>query len=383
MDKLKYSRCLEHEDASIVSIGTNQSDLNQKPEDIAIECGWPYGHQEFSGETNILQRVAPLGHGSLGIVEEVRVPNRTKTFVRKQVYIPHYNRRQRLKMVQAEGDFLKSLAHPHVVKVIGTFQEGVSTGKQSYSILMSPVGDCDLKHLLDILGEQELKKDTFREQRQWLSSWFKCLSSALAYIHGQGVRHQDIKPQNIIHRGPDVFFTDFSSASNFRLGCTTSTENPARTTHMYAAPEVIAHIDHYQKHGRGTDVFALGAVFCEMRTAAQGKSVGDFQLFCRGVDDPETVDSINVGIQLTISKQRTPSLDSVLLYGNKTDRIDRWFGQDAQYTEYIKPMLRVERRSRPTASSVARSFRDTSSWSNKPCVCESQLWSLESSTVCL
>lgn len=44
---------------------------------------------------------------------------------------------------------------------------------------------------------------------------------------------QDIKPSNVIHRGSDIIFTDFSSSSRFEIGPTTSTENPARTSAIY------------------------------------------------------------------------------------------------------------------------------------------------------
>jgi len=52
-------------------------------------------------------------------------------------------------------------------------------------------------------------------------------------MHSQDIRHQDIKPSNVIYRGSDIFFTAFSSSSRFEIDPTTSTENPARTSAMY------------------------------------------------------------------------------------------------------------------------------------------------------
>lgn len=114
-----------------------------------------------------------------------------------------------------------------------------------------------------------------------------CLASTLAYMHSSGVRHQDIKPSNIIHRGSTIYFTDFSSSSQFQIGQTISTENPARTSAMYSAPEVINCDGVLNRHGRGTDVFALGAVFREMLTVLTDYSVEDLHRFLLRSDSLE------------------------------------------------------------------------------------------------
>ncbi|KAF2496352.1 kinase-like protein, partial [Lophium mytilinum] len=137
--------------------------------------------------------------------------------------------------------------------------------KQFYCLLMSPVGESDLQAFMDELGAREPTEVEIR----WLMDWFPCLTSALAYMHDQGVRHQDIKPSNIVHRGSQIFFTDFSSSSRFKIGHTTSTENPARTSAMYAAPEMLDYLQDdgtLSKHGRAADIFSLGCVFSEMAT---------------------------------------------------------------------------------------------------------------------
>lgn len=76
-----------------------------------------------------------------------------------------------------------------------------------------------------------------------------------------------------------MYFTDFSSASTFDVGQTTSTENPARTSYMYAAPEVFQINGELLKHCRGTDVFSLGAVFCEMLVVLMESTVDRFHRF--------------------------------------------------------------------------------------------------------
>lgn len=142
--------------------------------------------------------------------------------------------------------------HRHVVQIIGSYSECPPSGRQFYSLLMSPVGDQDLKAFLEVVGDPSWdgRRDMARIERSWLQTWFMCLASTLAYMHSSGVRHQDIKPSNIIHRGSTIYFTDFSSSSQFQIGQTTSTENPARTSAMYSAPEVINCDGVLNRHGR-------------------------------------------------------------------------------------------------------------------------------------
>ncbi|KAF2188407.1 hypothetical protein K469DRAFT_95219 [Zopfia rhizophila CBS 207.26] len=132
---------------------------------------------------------------------------------------------------------------------------------------MFPVGDRDLGRFLHEMGEDT--SVTRKIEKIWLRQWFSCLISDLAYIHTKGVRHQDIKPSNIVHRGDLIFFTDFNSAAQCEPGCTTSTENPARKSAMYSAPEVLDRLrdDHsLTRHGTGTDIFSLGCAFYRYAT---------------------------------------------------------------------------------------------------------------------
>src|SRR5436305_13227036 len=106
-----------------------------------------------------------LGHGSLGIVEEVKASDWSEhTFVRKRVQIPYSNRRQRLQVAQQESRILKSLAHVHIVKIIGTYEDGPLTRRKFWSMLMYPVGENDLKSFLDIFGD-ELPEQFVREKK--------------------------------------------------------------------------------------------------------------------------------------------------------------------------------------------------------------------------
>jgi serine/threonine protein kinase len=326
-------------------------------------------HQVFNqGDRDQFIIMGPLGQGSLGVVEEVRTSMKKMSMVRKRVQIP-YKRTARLEAVEREAAALRFLNHPHIVQLLGTYEEGVGTGRHFYSLLMAPVGDNDLRAFLDLSGERFAKQReakgssstlTNPKELAWLLNWFQCLASALAYMHRQGFRHQDIKPSNIIQRGPDIFFTDFSSSSAFEVGATTSTETPAYNSKMYAAPETIktTQSDQYQRHGLGSDIFSLGCVFAEMLTVLDGKKVSEFQEFC-------------LHEEMAAKPEKSWSM---LLYSDVTKHIDHWFEGAAAmnkdlYRKCIKPMLNVERKERPSADVVLARIRASSFWDAEQCSC--------------
>jgi serine/threonine protein kinase len=338
-------------------------------EEIAHSCGWTYGHRQYDRpQPNLLVVVNNLGNGSLGVVDEVQVPAPAGTFqslVRKRIRLPHLAslRSTRLLIVQEEARAVRSLNHRHITKIIGSYHEGLSTNNQFYSLLLYPVGDRDLKTFLDILGSEGLDQQTYEIEKPvraygkaWITHWFICLTSALAYMHAHGVRHQDIKPSNIIHRGSHIFFTDFSSSSRFEVGNTTSTENPARTSQRYAAPEVLRFTEGYTKHGRGTDVFALGAVFCEMLAVLRRHSVEQFHCYLLQHGGAST----------------TYGAQSGIYYGRMMASMHEFFADDVFYRGSIAHTLAGDRHARPNAERLLADIKSCQPWERgEYCSCES------------
>jgi serine/threonine protein kinase len=283
----------------------------------------------------------------VGVVDEVKMAG--ITFARKTIGLRSSNGKSRLPQIQQEIRSIKALLHPHIISIIGDYQESYSGSRQFYCLLMHPVGDEDLNAFFD----REASRLTSGQSvsivtSAWIQKWFKCLSSALAHIHSRGVRHQDIKPSNVIRRGSDVLLTDFSSSGEFELSHTTSTENPAPCTRMYAAPERLADIELLERHGTRSDVFSLGCLFAEMMTVLSSRSVGEFRLFCKaGQDHPgsqlfyaSALDEVTMWLQDVFLNRRKSSLRS-----------------DVGVFNLVESMLHMDRQKRPSAEEVLEAFR--------------------------
>ena len=315
--------------------------------------GWSSQHIVLGpADEEMLEVCSTLGQGSLGIVEEVRCKDtQLPTFVRKRVKLPFRNRKNILQIIQEEAKNLKALAHPHVVTLIGSYEERRHNNRHFYCLLMSPVGENELREFLEIYGEQDPMPQGTTEWSGWLRRWFVCLASALSYMHDQGIRHQDIKPSNIVHKGNRIFFTDFSSSSTFEVGHTTSTENPSRSSPMYAAPEIsswAAGTGGMRRHGRSSDIFALGCVFCDMLNVWQGRSLSDFH------------DYLAYGDGTTTGPFR---------YSDRVDLITAKLQPSTLLEHCILPMLSTDRSARPTAAETMRKILSLDVWWGMECEC--------------
>lgn len=290
-------------------------------------------------EKDVWASVEHLGKGSLGVVDEVRRKGtELPTIVRKRVALPIQKKKEEQirEIIRKEAATLRALRHPNIITLLGSYEDRTNTRCSSYCLLMAPVGERDLESFLIRVSDPDinLSQATQLRYRSWIQSWYTCLASALAYMHSNGVRHQDIKPSNIIHRQDHIFFTDFSSAGNFNVGHTTSTANPTRSTAMYAAPEALLPLcSADSRFGTALDVFGLGCVFCDMLTVETGSTVYEFCEF--------------------LTEGDTPAFGGGLRYSENLSRFPAFFQDKGDfYKDCISTMLAFDRKARPTAEAV-------------------------------
>jgi serine/threonine protein kinase len=211
-----------------------------------------------------------------------------------------YCRKRKIQADQRrEIDILKKLSYRHVVKVLGTYTQGSELG-----FLIWPVAPCDLATFMDdidVLHEsltvrnncdidehqltQAMKRfdrvcphangepDAYKSAISRLSACFGCLSGALGYVHGQRIRHKDIKPRNILISHDGLWLADFGVSSDFSALSNSQSEAIERGTMQYFAPEVAE----FDRSGRAADMFSLGCIFLEMLALIKGVPLGELR----------------------------------------------------------------------------------------------------------
>ena len=141
--------------------------------------------------------------------------------------------------VEREISMLQKLQCPGIIRVLS------SDSDKGIVVLEYAEGGDLLTRLLDSPISEELVKKTVYQ-----------ILNALVYIHGMGIIHNDIKPDNILisdldYRGDNVILSDFG------LACDTDESGLAREyrgTFEYAPPEKLRGVP----YGPAADIWSLG-----------------------------------------------------------------------------------------------------------------------------
>jgi serine/threonine protein kinase len=123
------------------------------------------------------------------------------------------------------------------------------------------LADCDLAYVLSLSVEARrtiIPDDSLRKA-------YGCLSFSLSHMHEMGIRHKDIKPQNVLVRNASLIFTDFGTSKDYSE-LTNSLTMGGTSTRKYAAPKFTGDVNHQAP----ADVFALGLVLLSIWSVLEG-----------------------------------------------------------------------------------------------------------------
>ncbi len=206
--------------------------------------GTPFGPYRLLGE---------LGSGGMGRVWKAWDTRLKRVVALKQILSQGAADAVQVERFMREARLAAKLRHPHIVAV---HDVGVVDGLHYF------VGD---------FVEGATLGDRLREgvtPRQ-AATWVKAVAEALAYAHGQGVIHRDVKPGNVlIDAGGVPFVADFGLAKDVDVAGSATRGAPLTLsgyivgTPQYMSPEQAS--GRPEAIGAASDQFSLGAVLYEL-----------------------------------------------------------------------------------------------------------------------
>jgi serine/threonine protein kinase len=234
----------------------------------------PLAHEIYPLPSKIpYKHLTYLGHGSGGTVDKVQHVTTSTVYARKRIAMPKINAdrshlsarylddaSKKVQKIKEEARIIRRLKHPHIVRVIFTYESPNDEDRPNFCLLLLPVAKEDLSVVLtefDNMNAGPMKDKTIVMMRHWAG----CLVRAMDYMHVMNVKHKDIKPANILVENGVVYITDFGIAKEIEVGATTGSSDMAGTR-TFCSPETELR----DRRGRSSDVFSMGCVFLEMAT---------------------------------------------------------------------------------------------------------------------
>ena len=169
------------------------------------------------------------------------------------------------KMIQMECELLKRLSHPNISKI---FAEVVD--EESIYFMMDLVCGGDLFSYVCLTNGRLMDAEA--------KFVFYQLAQAVSYLHGNGIAHRDVKPENILllnySRFPRIQLADFGLAAE--LHCQPPRSRSVCGTLIYSSKEAISNrITGEAYDPRGLDTYAMGVVLALMLIGRHPFDFGD------------------------------------------------------------------------------------------------------------
>lgn len=222
--------------------------------------GWP----EIPGYR--LLRI--LGHGGMSTVylgQQLSLGREVAIKVMRQEALTDETGRRRF---ENEARTIARLDHPHIVHI---HEVGRTRENQPY-------------HVMPVLPRGHLGKRNLTRDESRVREILEALLSALAYAHGRGVIHRDVKAENVLFDEAErPMLTDFGIALRRGYGSRVTTAGVAVGSTAYMAPE----------QARGTevdlraDLYSLGVLAWEMLVGSLPYQAEDgLSMALKHVQDP-------------------------------------------------------------------------------------------------
>jgi serine/threonine protein kinase len=200
-----------------------------------------------------------IGSGTFGTVYIAKAKGSDETVaIKRYIYDRKYRNRE-VHIMQQITSSNGGKGHPHILKLITHFTAGAATkGSKSEELYLNLV----LEYVPETLHTVQKH---YAKRRQGIPDLlvkiytFQMLR-ALAHIHGMGIAHRDIKPQNLLV-DPTKFILKLCDFGSAKLLIKGEANVAYICSRFYRAPELILGNTEYSTL---IDVWSAGCVFAEM-----------------------------------------------------------------------------------------------------------------------
>uniref|UniRef100_A0A158R3X0 Mitogen-activated protein kinase kinase kinase n=1 Tax=Syphacia muris TaxID=451379 RepID=A0A158R3X0_9BILA len=188
-----------------------------------------------------------------------------------------------MKVLDCEGDSYKkqflneieqlySLQHPNIIKVIGR-----CSGTTKLAFVMELMDNGSMEDILH-------RHLCYTYKTDHVISWARQCADAVSFIHGKGLIHRDLKPNNLLLKnGFRVLkLCDFGTAGSLRTHMTNNLGSPS-----WMAPEVFMS----QSYNDKCDVYSFGITLWEMVTRRRpfGADDAPYTILWKACSRPPTI----------------------------------------------------------------------------------------------
>lgn len=144
--------------------------------------------------------------------------------------------------------------------------------------IMELCSNGDLQSAIHEMRDQYMEAGQHPVKEKTIIFWLSQISSALKYIHEEGVIHRDVKPLNLFFDAlGNIKIGDFGVASIMGVGCQSAVGTPD-----YLAPERLLHEVYDEK----VDIWGLGMIALEITT------LNNLPINSRVLENPGVVETV-------------------------------------------------------------------------------------------
>ena len=189
-----------------------------------------------------------------------------------------------------EAKILQGLKHPNIVPVNEVFEQN---GTAYY--VMEYLGDTSLQQYVHQQGE--------RLSEQEAINIINSLCNAVKYLHGKGILHLDIKPDNIMIFNGQPYLIDFGQALFFKSGKATSHSHIGGYSKGFSSAELRqGTVDSFRTD---LDIYSIAATLYYMLT---GKTPDEATSLSKKKIYTELLDTTDIRICEVIAKAMSPDI---------------------------------------------------------------------------